>query len=348
VLHCTHAELVWECRRQQRCECGSVALASHGVGGDRGAWKMDYERARGAASRCRDRGSARQELGAQWQRMVTQYTRLQLTYGRDTLPALSGCAKEFSGLLGDQYLAGLWRESFAEGLLWMVNKPVDRPRPEKWRAPSWSWASVDTVAGVQYAFALGKATKGRQEFMDRIEAVECVAAGRDSTGAVASGALRVRSRLHPASIRYSCIGCRGALSVTLETTRGPVGKCTFPVSGTKLDIGGVSNINFAADSLYSFRSDFEFISADTDNRCWWVPVWLLHIFGSQSPSSDKFMGNSVSHYFLALKRTSTASGHTFERVALVTISFPNDEIGQVWLHGTFLPGCREEELINIV
>jgi hypothetical protein len=44
---------------------------------------------------------------------------------------------------GDQYLAGLWRLQVDEQLCWRrwQSKP-DMKRPA-WRAPSWSWASVD-------------------------------------------------------------------------------------------------------------------------------------------------------------------------------------------------------------
>ncbi|KAI7155054.1 hypothetical protein KC349_g7232 [Hortaea werneckii] len=43
---------------------------------------------------------------------------------------------------GGQYLAGLWRDERIEAqLCWRVEEP--RIRPTMWRAPSWSWASVD-------------------------------------------------------------------------------------------------------------------------------------------------------------------------------------------------------------
>src|SRR4051794_24470963 len=42
----------------------------------------------------------------------------------------------------ENYLAGLWRQNLAGGLLWEIEDQA-RPRPVYYRAPSWSWASVD-------------------------------------------------------------------------------------------------------------------------------------------------------------------------------------------------------------
>lgn len=48
------------------------------------------------------------------------------------------------------YVAGLWRSSFVSGLAWSVNEHKLRPghyekhkRQSKYRAPTWSWASID-------------------------------------------------------------------------------------------------------------------------------------------------------------------------------------------------------------
>jgi len=42
----------------------------------------------------------------------------------------------------DVYIAGLWKMAFAEGLLWSPLR-YQNTRPKDYRAPSWSWASVD-------------------------------------------------------------------------------------------------------------------------------------------------------------------------------------------------------------
>lgn len=74
------------------------------------------------------------------------------------LIALSGLVKEMSLLLKGNYLAGLRKNGFASELLWPVFKPnianngTPSFRPEPYRAPTWSWASIDgqVVTGACY------------------------------------------------------------------------------------------------------------------------------------------------------------------------------------------------------
>jgi hypothetical protein len=87
-----------------------------------------------------------------WWVLVDLYTKGALTKPGDKLVAIAGIAKAFSHQynLGD-YLAGLWREEMPYNLLWHVadsevvkGKPVGITiRQQTYRAPSWSWASVD-------------------------------------------------------------------------------------------------------------------------------------------------------------------------------------------------------------
>ncbi len=80
------------------------------------------------------------------------------------MPAISAIAESYSIALRGQYLAGLWSNFLFGGLLWRVSetilsKPVERPT-SKYRAPSWSWASVDSmvISGGHGHSATDKAT----------------------------------------------------------------------------------------------------------------------------------------------------------------------------------------------
>jgi hypothetical protein len=72
--------------------------------------------------------------------LVDNYSARQLTKASDKLPAFSGIAQHFQPVLGD-YLAGLWRDDIVRGLWWV--KHVGGEPVSDYRAPSWSWASVD-------------------------------------------------------------------------------------------------------------------------------------------------------------------------------------------------------------
>ncbi|OBT98380.1 hypothetical protein VE01_03104 [Pseudogymnoascus verrucosus] len=91
------------------------------------------------------------KLQDHWLDIVRLYSAANLTFGKDKLPALSGIARLGHEETGDLYLAGLWRGELEEQLCWsraryppimMRPRPPMQPRPP-WRAPTWSWASID-------------------------------------------------------------------------------------------------------------------------------------------------------------------------------------------------------------
>lgn len=76
-----------------------------------------------------------------WFRVVERYSACRLTQPGDKLIAVSGIAKHFQKGSGVTYLAGLWSDRAAKGLLWLARGP--RLTRRAGMAPSWSWASVD-------------------------------------------------------------------------------------------------------------------------------------------------------------------------------------------------------------
>lgn len=79
-----------------------------------------------------------------WCEIVAQYSRAHLTKSSDRLPALAGIARRQHEATGHHYLAGLWREKLLCYLPWLVSG--ERRKRPTWRAPSWSWMSVDGQA----------------------------------------------------------------------------------------------------------------------------------------------------------------------------------------------------------
>ncbi|KAG4431846.1 hypothetical protein IFR05_012663 [Cadophora sp. M221] len=86
-----------------------------------------------------------QEFSKLWRDIVKEYSKRELSDSQDKLPALAGVASEISSLSGQKYLAGLWNNDLIHSLLWcrdFATTPL--PPPEKYRAPSWSWAAIDS------------------------------------------------------------------------------------------------------------------------------------------------------------------------------------------------------------
>lgn len=75
-----------------------------------------------------------------WYRMVTEYTKRNLTYISDRLPAIAGLAALVAEHDGGKYCSGIWWEDVAFGICW--KKCSELERIDEYIAPSWSWASV--------------------------------------------------------------------------------------------------------------------------------------------------------------------------------------------------------------
>jgi len=357
VLSCSYSELQFECREQRTCECDNRAIFPHMVPAANTKGQQTKQQYSGLMRRY-GAGTSQyslDQLCQHWLKTVAQYTRLNLTYGSDKLPALSGCAQDIGRWTGDEYLAGIWRGSLAEGMLWKVVDPIECPRPE-WRAPSWSWASVDTTSGISYTKV--HSTRYRQAFRDRIEAVQCVALadGADSTGGVKSGFIRIRSRLRPAYLRQTCRYCAQTPGTHTRivrylvdhsqwySTRNPsVEVCTFNVPILELETG---SMRFFPDFKYDKAKDLDFFGAEKPAaRCYLAPIFLLHLYDSQGVNSS-----SVTEYFLALKEIAASQGNTsnFERVALVTITFADWDQRDIWFQDVFFTRATEEKAVTVV
>ena len=76
-----------------------------------------------------------------WFRVLGDYTKKQMTFERDTLPALSGVADRMPSDLMGNYLAGLWEKELLYGLLWRSTDEQKCRRHHTYIAPSFSWAS---------------------------------------------------------------------------------------------------------------------------------------------------------------------------------------------------------------
>lgn len=86
-----------------------------------------------------------QEYMIMWKDIVREYSKRKLTFAQDKLPALAGIASKVAERTGHTYVAGLWLQDLLPiGLLWsrdFATIPLSRPQ---YRAPSWSWASIDS------------------------------------------------------------------------------------------------------------------------------------------------------------------------------------------------------------
>lgn len=117
-----------------------------------------------------------------------------LTKPADKLVAISAIAHELQPFMNCRYLAGHWETDLVRQLAWTGSN--DSQRTSTYRAPSWSWASVD--APIQdFNFLYSPPDGTREAFHPLVEVlnVEVELLTDDPMGQVISGSLTLRCHL---------------------------------------------------------------------------------------------------------------------------------------------------------
>ena len=224
-------ELSWECREASACECsGAGNGAKHGH-------SLSLAPAYPA-----------EKLHLKWQDIVEEFTWLQLSHEQDRLPALSGLAQQYQSRLKSAYLAGLWRTNLITDLMWFaypdLSKNPKRYSTQKlqtWRAPSWSWASLEGPIRFCRTLQIAKAEHDVENVTYWVEIVSatCTPSSLDPLGTVASGrlALRGRSRESFLQHRENCTGRETRqFSITHSSPRFSYIRSNFTVEGHEVDV----------------------------------------------------------------------------------------------------------------
>lgn len=128
-----------------------------------------------------------------WNDILESYVKCALTKPEDKLVAISGVVKECANIMDDEYLAGIWRKNLINGLLWVAKDelypgPSPPVRSAVYRAPSWSWASLD---------APGTYTQELNLYGDYAQVLDVHVAplGNDPTGQLTHACLHLRGHL---------------------------------------------------------------------------------------------------------------------------------------------------------
>lgn len=154
---------------------------------------------------------AESELRWRWYKLLEAYTSRSMTKHTDKLPALSGIAGAIQRQTKDAYYAGIWGKNFLVDLLWRLEDLRNMRKPDAWRAPSWSWASVD---GVIRHEEIAYATQPWAE----LEFCSVTPIGENPLGGVQDGFAQIRAPL------------TRVVNVALERSEGGF-KCDIEVQG---------------------------------------------------------------------------------------------------------------------
>lgn len=195
TLTYTELELYWTCMCSTTCECHTrdqFPRTGSGSGRDVVAFTSIFE-------------ITANEAREKWIFIVESYALRALTNRMDTLPAIAGVASVIQELTGSKYIAGLWQDDIVLGLAWefadhsfseLDNLPC---QPEKYIAPTFSWASV--IGGFAYTRA-SRYHMSPMRWVSGCEALDSgsVVRGPNPLGPVDSGFVNLKGRISVAKL----------------------------------------------------------------------------------------------------------------------------------------------------
>ncbi|KAI6089955.1 CNVH-domain-containing protein [Hypoxylon rubiginosum] len=321
ILHFCGNELVFECKQHTACECDSVAVDSFK---DRDSWTKAYETYY-ATHHDVTKVDDTTKIEHEWHSWVRAYSRLNLTYVSDRLPAISGVAqqvkerREAHNMPTGRYLAGLWEETLLNDMSWCVGldrvrvrrdeethhgasykgtdtryiRDVVKMKPDEYVAPSWSWASV--LSPVEFA------PFGYKTFLCQLLDVQTQTVGPNEFSRVTAGHVLLRGRL---------------LETRWNETDGKM--CLKDVLGTRLSLPLLGDRGMVWFPDYDIRSEGKH-KLPKDERLYILPLVSRPILGRDKDADVRmrfYPGKTkVEAVYLVLKRIqSAAATPVYERV----------------------------------
>ena len=174
-----------------------------------------------------------------WTELVEEYSTLDLSFERDKLVAIGGLARKTSqvtsGELG-RYLAGLWEKDLALLLCWRKRPYFPdvfmKARSSIYKAPSWSWASVN--CRVMYSRNHGRiSTEDWFQLLDvRLDQA------LDAYGPLKSGWLCLRGSLLPVKLTRPREGNEPAHPETYPMIHYLFSSRSYPSDDTQVQLDG--------------------------------------------------------------------------------------------------------------
>jgi hypothetical protein len=185
IISFTDVEAKWQCRVASGCECWGKPMKG-GLG---------------------DLGKDKTEILKSWHLIITvDYSRRDLTYSSDILPALAGIAARVYARLGSTYIAGLWADELPFDLGWYRSTRLRTGAFVDSGVPTWSWASSNGTVNWLWTTYLGPLqmtgrTQAAPHLNSRVDIkrISCIPRSKNAFGAVEAGSfIELRGRVIPA------------------------------------------------------------------------------------------------------------------------------------------------------
>lgn len=304
-------ELTWECRQASACECSEACSG------------IKHRHSSSLLPDC-----SKEELYLQWQDIVQGFTWLQLSHEEDRLPAISGLAQQYQRHLKSAYLAGLWKDNIVADMLWHGRSNHDNgveryytKKPKKWRAPSWSWASIEGPIVFYRPYNVETLEGGTNSPRCRVEIIsaECTPSSLDPTGTVATGSLVIKGSGHLTRLKHAedCTG-HGSRHYTVVPTglRSFSRHSNFTVDGEEAEV----DYDLIEQGLMEKNSD--------------MSIYRLYI-GGRSHTQRVFRLSEGDYTSASFFRTwclllHCVNGNIFKRVGFLVYDHYNGDETSIW------------------
>jgi hypothetical protein len=194
TIHFLSDELLFECPEGRDCECGDAN--QEGSVFARSEAFDTFTSLRNAPD------MKGHYFGRKWLAILWNYSSTMLTYGKDSLPALSGLASCMEHLKPGKYIAGMWQHDIAVQLGWSVDM---FSRIRRWKypenvdiiGPTFSWSShVRPMEGEAV---------GQRRHICTLESSEVELATSNPYGQVLNASLCLSGRVMPGNDMISCL-----------------------------------------------------------------------------------------------------------------------------------------------
>ncbi|KAK1705464.1 heterokaryon incompatibility protein-domain-containing protein [Colletotrichum acutatum] len=298
VIHFSRHQLFWQCGMDYRI--GQFAYSNDRIGSfgkaytnrDPRAFSQVLWRLKSMTKEEKD-PLLLEEAYLPWEEVVTTYTAQHLTKGEDRLIAVQALAKTMEEAVDDCYVAGLWESRLVEDLLWACSAQGERARYSRqttWRAPTWSWASMNG-GSVKKATLTGRYA-GRKVFEGEalVKSIKHCVEGYDgvTTGQLKSARLQLDGCLLKSAISWEGHAVLSDGNVKGISMRCPdPGFRTFIVCPDEWNWDGADKLNYqlpAGSILLAIGTHLAYKAAGTDpNPC--IEGLVLHDAGQKGSLS---------------------------------------------------------------
>ncbi|KAF2093647.1 HET-domain-containing protein [Rhizodiscina lignyota] len=291
VLHFGPQELFFECLTESQCECGGIY--GHEIALPR--QKLAYAK----ALYC----SNMYYVAKVWRTMVLEYCDLSFTFKNDKLPALGSAARQVADKRKSRYLAGLWEDSIIKDLFW-EGFGWTKKRYSPWRAPTWSWASIEGLVYYKDApltWSSTESSEGRSEHdlipSSQMVSCEITPAGADEFGELQSAVLTLSGDCFDALLTYD------PRAAAESYYSAPAKKITFWL--TREDT-----------APFEMMPDYNLASDDTHYAVSATEVVCIRL--SRSKGVYVSQQKPIVHRYLVLRLSKSQQGH-YERIGSIEI-----------------------------